>query len=144
MQWETYENPYFRYEVNVPTSWVLETEEDGRWLSLRTEDWDLEITIYVPDYHIQDANDRLQQHIETSTEGYLLFEAEEPENYRDDTIYGAFYVARTQWSASLCIEDQQQYLLTNDGSFYWWVSVSACGYSNDKVMWEIFDSIRLY
>ena len=143
-QWETYENTDFRYEVNVPTSWRRNVKDGGRIAWLHSEDYNLSINVFVPDYRVLDAKNRLKAFIESQTESNHFYEADEPENYSHGNLYGASYTARSQWRADSCIDDTEEYLLTKDGSFYWWISVSACGYSDDKVMWEVFDSFKLY
>ena len=142
--WQTYDNVRFRYDIGVPPGWVREVDDDGRQVRIRTRDWSVMVSIYVPDYQIQNGRDRLQQFVDSQTESNHSFELIELKDYSYGDIYGAQFLAFSQWDTTSCIEDRYEYLLTKDGSFYWWISLSACGYSDDTVMWEIFDSILLY
>ena len=119
-------------------------EDGGRLIRVRTEDWDVLVNIYIPDYQISTAKGRLQQFIDSQKESNDLYEVHDLDNYRHGNIYGARYRALSQWQSSSCRKDSYEYLLTKDGSFYWWISMNACVFSDDATMWEIFEGILLY
>ena len=143
-QWQTYENLRFRYDIGIPPHWLHEVEDGGRLVRIRTKDWNALVNIYIPDYRISNAKSRLQQFADSQTESNHLFELFELEDYRYGDIYGARFTARSQWKVTSCIQDRYEYLLTKDGSFYWWISLDVCGYADDTTMWEIFESMLLY
>ena len=125
--WKTHNNANYGYSFNVPQDWQIEVEDGGQWVYAGSPDENVAMSVYVPDYPIPSAENRLEEYVdEFGPQNYLFFEVLELSPYSNGDIGGAYLEYRSQWSTEYCTETDQEFLVTRGTGRYWWVEIGVC------------------
>ena len=140
--WKTHTSQAHKFSFEVPQDWKIEVSEDG--LQVKADKGlDASVEVFVPDYSIPSAEERLEQFVDSFGPKHYYFEVLDLSPYSYESLAGAYLKYRAQWAEVLCTEINESFLVTRGTGRYWWVSTRVCEDSQrqyDQILTTILES----
>ena len=124
--WKMYNNASHRYSFNYPEDWQIEVKDGGRLVYARSPDGNVTVFVFVPDYPIASAENRLEQFVDEWGPDNYFFEVLEKSPYNRGTMGGAYLKYRAQYVTELCTSISENFLMTRGTGKYWWIQTDVC------------------